>query len=89
MAGQAFLGAFPSAEELEGRIGPEAGVVVGVLVAGDEGEEALKEEHRGLVGDLGCIAAVGEQPGRSFGPTQPVAQFPQGPKTAIAGELAA
>jgi hypothetical protein len=39
LAGQVLVVQFPSAEELEGRVGPEPGVVVGVLVAGDEGEE--------------------------------------------------
>ena len=57
LAGQVFV-----AEGLEGRVAAQAGVVIGVLVAGAEGEEPLTEEHRGLMGDVARLPGVVRSP---------------------------
>jgi hypothetical protein len=48
------------ARELEGRIAGEAGVVIGVLVACEEGKEAPEKEDGALVRMLAGLLAAGE-----------------------------
>ena len=60
LAGQVIGTVKPStAEEFECGVATELGVVVGVLIPRDEGEEALTEDGGEIVLDLGRVRGVG------------------------------
>ena len=68
---------------LQDGVVPQAGVVVGVLVAGDQREEPLADEGRQVMGDLAALPDIVEHVGDGGRPPETLVELAQGQQAGV------